>query len=161
MMTPSRFDSFPALRRRSTQPSRTTATPAESYPRYSSRRKPSMRTGTTSLGPMYPIIPHIPCTSLDSLFLIPTLLFVLYPAVDVPLFAGAHRQRARGNIFADRGAASHVGAFPNRDRRDELCVAAHEGIVFDHSPIFFHGAVVAGDRPCADVHVAGDGRVAE
>ena len=39
--------------------SSTTAMPAESYPRYSSFRKPSMISGTTCLFPTYPTIPHI------------------------------------------------------------------------------------------------------
>src|SRR6185312_2723946 len=33
--------------------------PAESYPRYSSRRNPSRITGTTCFLPTYPTIPHI------------------------------------------------------------------------------------------------------
>src|SRR2546427_3185327 len=36
-----------------------TATPAESYPRYSRRVNPSSRTGTAFFGPTYPTIPHI------------------------------------------------------------------------------------------------------
>ena len=40
-------------------PSRTTATPAESYPRYSSRRRPSISTGSSGLDPTYPTIPHM------------------------------------------------------------------------------------------------------
>ena len=38
-----------------------TASPAESYPRYSSLERPSRRTGAASLLPVYPTIPHISC----------------------------------------------------------------------------------------------------
>src|SRR5262245_30811495 len=82
-MTDSRFESLPALRRRSTQPFFTTATPAESYPRYSRRRSPSMSTGTTSLGPMYPMIPHMICSPLrlqTSDFRLQTSDFTLQPS---------------------------------------------------------------------------------
>src|SRR5712671_6894964 len=58
-MTCSRFASLPAWRRRLTTESLTTATPAESYPRYSSFRSPSTSTGTTSFGPIYAMIPHM------------------------------------------------------------------------------------------------------
>ena len=47
----SRFLSFPTDRRRWRRLSSTTAMPAESYPRYSSRRRPSMITGTASRAP--------------------------------------------------------------------------------------------------------------
>src|SRR5271156_4902814 len=49
----------PAHLRSSITPFSTVATPAESYPRYSSRRKPSSRIGVASALPIYPIIPHI------------------------------------------------------------------------------------------------------
>src|SRR2546426_6273310 len=48
----------PAILRVSPPPPLSTATPAESYPRYSKRLKPSTRTETASLGPTYPTIPH-------------------------------------------------------------------------------------------------------
>src|SRR2546421_6801573 len=48
----------PASLRVSTPPPLSTATPAESYPRYSKRLKPSTKTETASLGPTYPTIPH-------------------------------------------------------------------------------------------------------
>src|SRR6266446_206261 len=34
--------------------------PAESYPRYSSRRSPPSNSGLASLAPTYPMIPHMP-----------------------------------------------------------------------------------------------------
>src|SRR3989454_5810546 len=48
----------PASLRFSPPPPLSTATPAESYPRYSKRLKPSTKTETASLGPTYPTIPH-------------------------------------------------------------------------------------------------------
>src|SRR5204863_5226445 len=99
----SRRESLPALRRSSTDPLRTTATPAESYPRYSSRRNPSISTGTTSLGPIYPIIPHIIYS-----------LAGPHPRSLMPLSASAARLQTgmaagaiyslAGNIFTARGA---------------------------------------------------------
>src|SRR5438270_11337723 len=58
--TSSRFRSLPEARRTDKHPlSSSTATPAESYPRYSSRLRPSIMMGTALCGPMYPTIPHI------------------------------------------------------------------------------------------------------
>src|SRR5690606_20014838 len=55
-----RLLSFPArLQATSSVPS-TTATPAESYPRYSSRRSPSSTIGSAGRDPTYPTIPHMP-----------------------------------------------------------------------------------------------------
>ena len=51
-------DSLPA-RLRTVRPSVSTATPAESYPRYSSRRRPSRTIGSASSAPTYPTMPHI------------------------------------------------------------------------------------------------------
>src|SRR5262245_17299223 len=106
-MTVSRFDSLPALRRRSTQPFFTTATPAESYPRYSSRRSPSINTGTTSFGPMYPMIPHINVVPLSlpvGFFRFALRALALDPAVDVSLRPGADRERSRRHVGAHRRA---------------------------------------------------------
>src|SRR5215471_18053615 len=59
-MTSSRFRSLPSARRTSSpSPPFPTAIPAESYPRYSRRRSPSMMTGTTLFLPTYPTMPHI------------------------------------------------------------------------------------------------------
>jgi hypothetical protein len=51
--------SLPAFFVVASRPSERTATPAESYPRYSSRRSPSRTTSNESFGPTYPTIPHI------------------------------------------------------------------------------------------------------
>src|SRR5918992_2405960 len=51
--------SFPAFRTTWTSPPSSTATPAESYPRYSSRRSPSSRIGSACWFPAYPTIPHM------------------------------------------------------------------------------------------------------
>src|ERR1700680_1935803 len=59
-MTSSRLRSFPSARRNcSPLPFPATAIPAESYPRYSSRRSPSIMIGTTLFLPTYPTMPHI------------------------------------------------------------------------------------------------------
>src|SRR5579859_3769410 len=59
-MVSSRLRSLPSARRICRpSPLPSTAIPAESYPRYSSRRSPSMMMGTTLLLPTYPTIPHI------------------------------------------------------------------------------------------------------
>ncbi len=54
-----RFASLPAFLRTSTAPSATTATPAESYPRYSRRLRPPTTTSTACRWPEYPTIPHM------------------------------------------------------------------------------------------------------
>src|SRR3954454_21817613 len=55
----SRLASLPAFLAVLSRPSARTATPAESYPRYSSRRSPSRTTSNESCGPTYPTMPHI------------------------------------------------------------------------------------------------------
>jgi hypothetical protein len=55
----SRLASLPARFEVASSPSTRTATPAESYPRYSSRRSPSRTTASASCGPTYPTMPHI------------------------------------------------------------------------------------------------------
>src|SRR3990172_6615394 len=52
-------ESFPAVFAISIAPPSTTAIPALSYPRYSSRCSPSSSSGAASRSPVYPMIPHI------------------------------------------------------------------------------------------------------
>src|SRR5207253_10773663 len=67
--------------RRTCSPSRLrTATPAESYPRYSSRFSPSRIRPTASLSPTYPTMPHI-----DSAFLAARPAALGAAALDDPL----------------------------------------------------------------------------
>ena len=54
----SRFLIFPWVFRNTKWPLSTTPTPLESQPRYSSFFKPLIKTGTASLSPTYPMIPH-------------------------------------------------------------------------------------------------------
>src|SRR5699024_11723954 len=67
-----RLASLPARLVRRTAPSSITATPAESYPRYSRRARPWRATSTgreaaaAALGPAYPTIPHLPLTLMSS-----------------------------------------------------------------------------------------------
>jgi hypothetical protein len=55
----SRCASLPAVRTTSMVRPSCTASPAESYPRYSSLRRPSTRMGVAARGPTYPTIPHM------------------------------------------------------------------------------------------------------
>src|SRR5262249_53372702 len=52
-------ESFPSLRWMAKSGLASVAIPAESYPRYSRRFKPSRRRGAACFGPTYPTIPHI------------------------------------------------------------------------------------------------------
>src|SRR5262245_9885062 len=114
-----------------------------------------MRTGTTSLGPMYPMMPHI-VASLSWLSA-PDLVFPFFdPALEVPLLAGADRQRAGRHVFPNRGSRSHVRLLADGDRRDQLRVAADERPAFDGRRVLAGAVVVAGDRAGADVHVVAD-----
>src|SRR4051812_22849116 len=55
----SRLTSFPAFLAAASPPSASTATPAESYPRYSSRFSPAITTSSADCDPTYPTIPHM------------------------------------------------------------------------------------------------------
>lgn len=55
----SRLTSFPAFFAAASPPSAGTATPAESYPRYSSRFSPAITTSSADCDPTYPTIPHM------------------------------------------------------------------------------------------------------
>src|SRR5471030_1297416 len=107
-----------------------------------------MSTGTTSFEPMYPMIPHIfdshwECVTCQ-LSLEPALLPAIGdPVLDRPLFAGADRQRAGGHVLANCRSAADVRALADRDRRDELRVAANERAVLDHRLVLVHAVVVA------------------
>src|SRR2546422_801948 len=108
-MACSRFASLPADRRSEIPSGLTTATPAESYPRYSIRRSPSIRTGTTGFEPMYPMIPHIksvPGLRLLSfglrLLALDLRLLSFDPSFDVGLPTARDSQRAVGHIFGNR-----------------------------------------------------------
>ena len=83
------------------------------------------------------------------------------PAFDVPLLAGADRQGAGRDVLADGRAAADIRAFADRDRRDELRVAADERAVLDRGLVLGDAVVVARDGSGADVHVRADRRVAE
>src|SRR5262252_6969798 len=99
------------------------------------------------------MMPHMP--------LAPFLLLVGDPALDVSLLPGAHGERTRGNVLANRRAAADVGAFTDGDGRDELRIAADERAVLDRRLILLLAVVVARDRAGADVHLVADRRVAE
>src|SRR5262245_59419731 len=109
-----------------------------------------MSTGTTSLGPMYPMIPHMTRCSLSPQPLTPNLqrlllalLLLIDPPVDVPLLAGADGQRPLGHVFTDRRPAADVGPLPDTHRRHQLRVAADERPIFDDRRVFADAVVVA------------------
>src|SRR5437016_632447 len=102
-----------------------------------------MRTGTTSFGPMYPIMPHMREPFLNAEH---SLLFSPgRPPADRPLLAGADRQRARRNVFAHRRPAADIRACADRDRCNQLRIAADERAFFDDGLVFPLAVVVAGD----------------
>ena len=83
------------------------------------------------------------------------------PPVLVHLPSARDRQRLIGHIVGDRRAGGHIGALADRDRRDELRVAANEGAVADDGLVLLLAVVVAGDRAGADVDVLADRRVSQ
>ena len=70
-------------------------------------------------------------------------------------------ERAGGHVLGDRRAGGDVGALADRDRRDQLRVAADERAVLDRRLMLRLAVVVAGDRAGADVDLLADHRVAE
>src|SRR5258708_2605162 len=160
--TSSRRASLPALRRSSISPSRTTATPAESYPRYSSRRRPSMRIGRTCLSPMYPMIPHIVKTPEARGAMRASRPFLLTPpARFVALLAARDPERAGWDVSDDRRSRRDVGTLTHADGRHELGVAADERAILDNRRVLLRPVVIAGDRAGAHIHLLADRRIAE
>src|SRR5450759_4563503 len=127
-ITSSRRASLPALRRSSIWPFLTTATPAESYPRYSRRRSPSMRIGTTSLSPIYPMIPHMVQTPEMLRSLLPVLLD---PTLFIDLLAARDPERARRHVLDDRRARGDIRPLADAHGSHQLRVAADERAVLD------------------------------
>src|SRR5262249_36885144 len=70
-------------------------------------------------------------------------------------------ERAGLDVVPDGGAGRDVGVVADRDRRDQLAVAADLHAVADHRAVLAEAVVVAGDRARTDVAVAADGRVAD
>src|SRR5437016_3556771 len=97
------------------------------------------------------MMPHMVLASL-----IGFLPLLLDPALDIALLAGADRERARRHVLANRGPRADVCPFANRDRRDELRVAADERPFFDRRLVLLHAVVVAGNGSCADVDLRPD-----
>src|SRR5436190_7001636 len=89
------------------------------------------------------------------------LLLLLDPTLDVPLLARAHRERARRDVFPDCRSTPYVGAFTDRDRRDELRIGADEHAVLDRRLVLAAAVVIARDRAGAYVDVVANHRVAE
>src|SRR5579862_630377 len=153
----SSFESLPALRLMSRWPLRMTATPAESYPRYSSFRNPSISTGTSGFGPTYPTIPHMS----GPLFQVLLLAKLRGPLRLVFLPSPRDRERIRRHVLDDRRPRRDVGALANVNRRDELRVAADEDAILDDGGMLRDPVVVARDRAGADVDARADRRVSK
>src|SRR5688572_11661481 len=107
------------------------------------------------------MMPHICGSSLMCWVPSALLPFLPCPPVLVHLPASRDCQRLIGHIVGDRRTGSHVGAFADRDRRDELRVAANEGAVADDGLVLLLAVVVAGDRAGADIDVLAYGRVSQ
>src|SRR5512138_3822766 len=112
---------FPTLRQSPSFPPAATATPAESYPRYSSRRSPSSRISAASRRPTYPTMPHM----LTAPFL-PRTALPLRPSVLVLLGGARDREGVRRDVAGDGRARRDDGPAPHRDRRHQHGAAADE-----------------------------------
>src|SRR6266850_337651 len=161
LMATSRFASFPAERRSAMPSGLTSATPAESYPRYSIRRRPSMRTGTTGFEPMYPMIPHI-AVFLGFRLVLAALGFpAFHPAVHVRLAPPGDAEGAVWHVLGNRRAGCHVGTLADSHWGDQLTITADECPVLDDRRVLLRPVVVAGDGSGADIHPLADGGIAE
>src|SRR4051812_31949516 len=118
-----------------------TATPHESYPRDSRRRRPSTRTGTMSWPAAPPTMPHMA----SGLFLRGL------PPRNGNLARPCHGELPRGRVLVDGGAGADIRAAGNANRRHERGVGADEAIVFDDGAMLVDAVVIARDRPGADV----------
>src|SRR3954468_20788137 len=142
----------PAERRRSSVPRAplsppwTTATPAESYPRYSRRFRPSISTGTTLRADTAPTIPHMAAASLGR-------LRRALPPRNGRLAHARDGQLAGGSVLGQGRAGAERRTAPDAHRRDELRVGADEDVVLDDRPVLVRAVVVAGNGVGADVHV--------
>ena len=65
-----------------------------------------------------------------------------------------------GDVVRDGGAGGNIRAVADRDRRDEVCVAADEGVVADGGTVLFRAVIVDRDRAAAKVAVLADVAVA-
>ncbi|MPM51431.1 hypothetical protein SDC9_98180 [bioreactor metagenome] len=91
-------------------------------------------------------------------------LFFLVLALGGPL--GLHGLRRPGDgqavvgyIVRNGGACGYVGAAAHPNRRDEVCVAAHEGPVAHHGAELGRAVVIDRHRAAAQIHVFADVRV--
>src|SRR5689334_3084234 len=102
-------------------PPSTTASPVESYPRYSRRRIPSIRIGTTLRFDVAPTMPHM----------VSPFLSRPLPARNGNLRSARDGQLIRGRFLHDRAAAADRRAGPDRDRRDEHAIGSNVDVVAD------------------------------
>ena len=75
------------------------------------------------------------------------------PAFDLLLPCTRHGECAGGNVACDRRARSNIRSLAHRNGRDEVRVAADEGIVLDDCAELLLAVVVDRDRAAAHVDV--------
>src|SRR5881394_19764 len=145
-----------------------TATPAESYPRYSRRLSPSTSTGTILRSAIAPTIPHIVLlasrSAREPAFPPGQLLRLLLrplPPGHRDLLRPLERELARRRFFRDRRACADRRVGTDAHGRDEHHAGADEHAVADRRLVLVRAVIVAGDRAGADVHVATNLGVAE
>src|SRR5260363_84103 len=149
------------LRTRRGAPSVNTAMPHESYPQYSRRLNPSIKTGTILCRAIALTMPHIE-VSKWLLFKIFFRTFFRPPvAQSGNLRFFIQRERAFGNVFPNRRSGGNRCAARNAHRRDQLRIRADKNIVFDHCAMFARAVVVARDGASAGVDARADIRVAD
>ena len=83
------------------------------------------------------------------------------PVLFVCLACAGDRQRHRRNIVRDGRARGGVCAVAHGDRRDQIRVAADEGVVADGGAVLFCTVVVDRDRSAAEIDVLSDVTVAD
>src|SRR5215510_13209767 len=142
----SRLRSLPSERRRPSWPFSTVATPAESYPRYSSRLSASTSWPATGPLPRTPTMPHISLTPIPEshaylpkwqkrrqficcspLFPRAQLAEQGRPAGPLLLRSTGERQGIGGHVLGDDATRADISALPDLDRRHQRAVRAYKG----------------------------------
>src|SRR5207302_1981457 len=125
-VVPSCFSSTPILPAAlctSMRPSATSAMPAESYPRYSRRLRPSNSRPAACRGPVYPTMPHMvgknntPGAAVARRGGRAEIVTTDVPVVDSPARARGTRHRGRGAHGAARGPGHARPGAGSRGRR--------------------------------------------
>src|SRR4051812_2412109 len=131
--------------------------PAESYPRYSRRLRPSNSRWATSSPPTIPTIPHILFRGLPR----HPLAEALGPAGQPLLLAPLDGQAVGFDVARNDRSSPDDRALPHAHRRNQRGVRADEGIVANLRPILAEPIVIAGYRPGADIGAGADRGIAD